>query len=72
MARIFGELKTAFKTEIMEHDAWSYPKVLEVQFYTTERAAKDACRDYNERNDKPYVPEYYTTMEYRGKTVYPQ
>lgn len=57
--------------EIVEHDSWSGPSVIETLEADSLDEAKDFCDDYNKKSCRPLkagesVPDYYVTAEIKG------
>lgn len=57
----------AYKVNIIESERGWGQKIDEVKYFDNEVEAKSFVREFNSKNDKPYVPDWYMYAEYCGK-----
>ena len=57
----------AYRVDIIESESGWGQKIDEVKYFDNEIEARKFVTDYNAKNDKPYVPEWYMYADYRGK-----
>ena len=58
---------TAYRVDIIESERGWGSKIDETKYFDSAESAKDFVKQYNAKNDKPVVPDWYMYAEYRGK-----
>ena len=56
-----------YKVIIIEYELGWGSEVDEVKYFDNEQEAKDFCKEFNAKNDKGYVPDWYMRADYIGK-----
>lgn len=61
------KIGNAYRVDLIEHERGWGSKLDETKYFDNEQEAREYVRQYNAKNDKPVVPDWYMCAEYRGK-----